>query len=236
MHEIDFLKVVSDESDVCSYLPQQVARLPLNIPSAGLTAKQFDELLAAGYRRSGWFFYRTQCANCSACEPLRIEVATFQPTRSQRRAKKLGDRNLRTEFALPSVDARRLEIFNEHRLQRQLSQDLETVDESDYQSFLINSYTDVGELSLWLDDQLVAVSITDVGETSLSAVYCYFDPEYAWLSPGTYAILQQIELAQARGFRWLYLGLLVAANSHLKYKANYRPHQRRIAGSWYTFE
>ncbi len=236
MREIDFLKVISDEPDVCSYLPDQISRLPLNVPAEGLTAEQFDWLLEAGYRRSGWFFYRTQCPNCNACEPLRIEVAEFQPSRSQRRAQRLGDGKLRTEVAPPSVDARRLEIFNLHRTQRNLSHGEEMVDESEYRAFLLNSYADVAELSLWLDDELIAVSITDVGAASLSAVYCFFDPQYAWLNPGTYAILQQIKLARMRGFHWLYLGLMVADNQHLKYKANYRPHQRLIGGRWKSFE
>ncbi len=236
MHEIDFLRVVSDEQDDCSYLPHQIARLPLCVPAAGLSAQQFDLLLEAGYRRSGWFFYRTQCPHCTACEPLRLEAIAFRPSRSQRRAQKIGDQHLRTEIAPPSIDPRRLELFNRHRTERGLCHGEGTVGESEYRSFLINSCTAVVEFAMWHDDQLIGVSIADVGESSLSAVYCFFDPDYAWLNPGTYAILQQIGLAQSRGFRWLYLGLMVAANSHLNYKANYRPHQRLIAGNWEQFD
>lgn len=235
MHEIDFLRVVSDEQELCSYLPQQTSRLPLQVPLGDLSAQQFDRLLEAGYRRSGWFFYRTQCPNCRACEPLRLEVNCFQPSRSQRRAQKRGAEHLRIEIAAPAVDTRRVELFNRHRVERGLSREGGVVGEHDYRSFLINSYTEVSELSLWVEDKLIGVSITDVGLTSLSAVYCFFDPDYEWLNPGTYAILQQIRLAQALGFRWLYLGLMVSANSHLQYKANYRPHQRLINGSWELF-
>jgi len=195
-----------------------------------------DQMLALGYRRSGWFFYKTQCPNCAACEPLRLEVAHFQASRSQRRAQNRGDRFLQTRIGPPTIDARRLELFNRHRMERQLSQEDGPVDSSEYQAFLVNSYTSVLELSLWLDEKLIAVSITDVGRHSLSAVYCYFDPDHAELSPGTYAILQQLNLARDRGFRWLYLGLMVAANAHLKYKTNFRPHQRLIADQWQVFD
>jgi arginyl-tRNA--protein-N-Asp/Glu arginylyltransferase len=235
VHELDFLKVVSDDTDVCSYLPQQIARMPLKVPTARLTPEQLDQMLAGGYRRSGWFFYKTQCPSCVACEPLRIEVEQFQPSRSQRRAQKRGDQLLQTRISHPTVDERRLELFNRHRMERQLSQGDGPVGMADYQSYLINSYTTVLELSLWLDERLIAVSITDVGLDSLSAVYCYFDPDHADLNPGTYAILQQVHLARTRGFRWLYLGLMVAANAHLKYKANFRPHQRLIGGQWQLF-
>lgn len=210
--------------------------MPLAVPTSGLTPDRFDLLLEAGYRRSGWFFYYTNCAHCSACEPLRLKVANFQPSRSQRRAQKLGDRHLRTKVHAPIVDPQRLELFNRHRTERDLSHGESDVGEAEYRSFLINSHVDVAELSLWYEERLIAVSITDLGATSLSAVYCFFDPDFAWLNPGTYAILQQIAIAQRRGFDWLYLGMMVAENSHLKYKANYRPHERRIAGQWIAFD
>mgnify|MGYP003381445449 CR=1 FL=1 len=209
--------------------------MPLEVPTSGLTPERFDRLLEAGYRRSGWFFYRTQCPHCSACEPLRLEVAQFHPSRSQRRAQKIGDQYLRTEVSAPVVDARRLVLFNRHRTERELSHGEAQVGESEYRSFLINSHADVAELSLWYEERLLAVSITDVGAESLSAVYCFFDPDFAWLNPGTYAILQQVAIARGRGFRWLYLGMMVADNSHLRYKANYRPHERRIHGQWVHF-
>ena len=109
-------------------------------------------------------------------------------------------------------------------------------DEHDYRSFLINSYCQVIELSFWYGETLIAISIADVGSSSLSAVYCFFAPEFSWMSPGTYAILKQIELAQTSRRRWIYLGMYVAANRHLKYKANYGPHQRLIGGQWLDFE
>ncbi|MEO8269147.1 MAG: arginyltransferase [Aureliella sp.] len=236
MQQIDFLSLVSDEQNVCSYLPDQTARMPLEVPTSELTPERFDRLLEAGYRRTGWFFYRTQCQHCSACEPLRLEVSQFRPTRSQRRAQKLGDRSLRIEVSTPVVDSKRLELFNRHRAERELSHGEARLDATQYRSFLVNSHTDVAELSLWYAERLIAVSITDVGFESLSAVYCFFDPDYAWLSLGTYAILQQVAIARGRGFRWLYLGMMVAGNSHLNYKANYRPHERRISGLWRRFE
>ncbi len=242
---LDFLRVVIDESDVCPYLPEQTARMPLCVPSVALTGEQVDRLLDAGYRRSGWFYYRTQCPSCSACEPLRIDVSQFEPSRSQRRAMKLGNQHFSLEWRKPTIDAQRLRLFNKHRRERALDRGNAAASASDYQSFLLNASCQVLELGLHYQQQLVAISITDLGANSLSAVYCFFDPEYAWLSPGTYAILQQIELgkmllAQATAGQpaftpWLYLGLYVQQNSHLNYKAKFLPHQRRIGGTCGTF-
>ncbi len=210
--------------------------MPLSTPYGPLTPEQLDQLLEAGYRRSGRFFYYTRCPQCAACQPLRLEVVKFHASRSQRRAQKLGDARLRAQFAEPSIDPQRLHLFNRHRHERQLSLDDTDVGESDYRSFLGDSQADSLELSLWFEGELIAVSIFDVGATSLSAVYCYFDPDFSWLSPGTYAILQQLAFARLRGMRWLYLGMMVSENTHLNYKLKYRPHERRIAGQWTAFE
>jgi arginine-tRNA-protein transferase len=135
-----------------------------------------DELLSRGYRRSGRFFYRTQCPACSACESTRLNPATFRPTRSQRRAGKKGDEHLETRIGVPVVDQRRLDLFNQHRQQRKLDHGGAPVDAADYSGFLLSAPCDSVELSFWLEDELIAISITDVASESFSAVYCYFDP------------------------------------------------------------
>ena len=235
MQQLNFLKLIVDETSVCPYLTGQTARMPLSLPQGNVTGEQFDAILAAGYRRSGWFFYRTQCKACQACEPLRIEVARFDESRSMRRARRLGDEHLQMQIAAPILNDERLRVFNAHRAGRKLDRGEPEADASDYSSFLLNSFCEVMELSFWDGDRLVAVTITDVGETSLSAVYCYFDPAYSWLSPGTYAILQQISFAQKDCFKWLYLGMFVAGNSHLCYKSRFGPHERLRNGQWDAF-
>ena len=235
MQQLDFLKLIVDESSVCPYLNGQTARMPLSLPDGKVTGHQFDLILSAGYRRSGWFFYRTHCQTCRACEPLRIEVAKFNESRSMRRVRRLGDEHLQMQVAAPVLDDERLRVFNAHRAGRKLDRGEPEADASDYSSFLLNSACEVLELSFWDRDRLVAVSITDVGENSLSAVYCYFDPAYSSLSPGTYAILNQISLATKDGYKWVYLGMFVADNAHLCYKARFGPHERLRDGQWQPF-
>lgn len=235
MQQLNFLKLIVDESSVCPYLNGQTARMPLSLPEGNVTGDQFDAILAAGYRRSGWFFYRTQCKACHACEPLRIEVANFNESRSMRRVRRLGDEHLQMQVAAPVLDDERLRVFNAHRAGRKLDRGEPEADASDYASFLLNSFCEVLELSFWDGDKLVAVAITDVGDKSLSAVYCYFDPAYSWLSPGTYSILSQTSLAKKDGYKWLYLGMFVADNAHLCYKARFGPHERLRSGQWQPF-
>jgi leucyl-tRNA---protein transferase len=243
VQQIAFLKVVSDGTDVCPYLPDQTARMPLSLATSEITPEKLDALLAAGYRRSGWYYYRTHCPRCAACEPVRIEAARFSPSRSQRRTWTRGNQHLRITWDQPQLDMHRVRLFNKHRQIRNLGSGEGGVTAADYQSFLVNASCQVVELQLWYENQLVAVSITDIGENSLSAVYCFFDPDFSWLGLGTYAILCQIEAAvrptQNMPFgakRWVYLGLYVERNQHLNYKSRFAPQQRFINGAWREFE
>lgn len=231
---LDYLLTFSDSCSECSYLPGRTARLPMSLPVRPISCERFDELMELGYRRSGMMFYRTRCPGCQACEALRVNVNQFRPNRSQRRAEARSS-ELRFELSSPVVDSIRVKLFNEHRQARGLAQSELPVTEDDYQSFLLGAPNLSYELSLWQEDRLLAIAITDWGKQSLSAVYCFFDPEFQRCSLGTVCILKQIELAQINRHDWLYLGFYVAENSHLSYKANFRPHQRRIEGRWLDF-
>ncbi|MFM7932258.1 MAG: hypothetical protein ACKO9Q_31470 [Pirellula sp.] len=49
-------------------------------------------------------------------------------------------------------------------------------------------------------------------------------------------MLKQIEMAQTIGLQWVYLGLYVEQNSHLNYKARFKPQERFIKSKWIEFE
>ena len=226
------LSVVQDQPQPCPYLPNLMARMPLRLPIGKLSGEMSDALLALGYRRSGDFVYRTQCANCEACEPTRVRVQDFVWTDSLRRVLKRGDATIQVRAGTTQSDPQRVALFNAHRLGRHLARDEEPIDEEGYRSFLVDSCCDTVELSFWLEDRLAAISIVDQTRYSLSAVYTYFDPQLARFSLGTYAILKQFERAQRLNLQYVYLGMYVAANPHLNYKARFLPQQRYIAGQW----
>jgi arginine-tRNA-protein transferase len=230
------LKKVIDQPSVCPYLEGRTARMPLEMPSRQIAPAGLDALLDAGYRRSGWFYYRTACPGCQACEPLRVDVPKFTESRSLRRVLKRGDAALKVVIGRPQCDASRLRLFNLHRNQRNMARDDGDATAEDYNAFLVASWNATSEISYWLQGRLAAVAVVDVGTESLSAVYCYFDPELDYLSLGTYSILTQVRIARARHMRWLYLGMYVAQNQHLNYKARYLPHERYQAGSWRRYE
>ncbi len=210
--------------------------MPMVYPLGRLAPEELDQYLAFGRRRSGKFLYHTACPFCSACEPTRIPVNDFAWTRSLNRVLRRGDKELRVEVDYPKVDSVRLGIFNKHRMERGLNEQAGDYSSAEFESFLVASCCETKEFSFWQDDRLVGCAIIDCGKDSLSAVYTYFDPDDARFSPGTYAILKQVELALQTGRRYLYLGLFVARNRHLSYKGRFTPQERYVKRQWLRFE
>ncbi len=226
--------VVYDRTHVCPYLPEQPARLPLRLPSRSLHADELDLRLSAGDRRQGAVLYRTNCPDCTACIPLRIDVGRFAFSRTHQRTLRRGALEFTYEFGPPMVDERRLELYNEHKTQRGLGEPDGLIDESGYRAFLVDTCCDSFEFRILHQGKLVAVSVLDRGFSSLSAVYCYYDPAYSRFGLGTLAILREIELCRAFGMRYLYLGLYVEGSAPMAYKARFFPHQQRRNGIWVT--
>ncbi|TWU33387.1 arginyltransferase [Novipirellula artificiosorum] len=226
------LVVIQDQTQPCPYREGVVARMPLRLPIGNVTPEIMDKMLAMGFRRSGDFVYRTECPECRECQPTRVKVAEFEWTRSLRRVLKRGDRDLNCRWGHPSVDSNRVEMFNDHRQVRSLGGFDEPVDQDGYRAFLCNTCCDTRELAIYRGEKLVALSIVDVGRESTSAVYTHFRPEESVYSLGTYAVLKQIQWANETDRPFVYLGMFVAENRHLNYKARYRHQQRFVAEQW----
>lgn len=242
MRELDLLPsippeiVVLDEEDACTYLPAERARQPLRMPVRALSRAELDARLAAGDRRYGRFLYNQECPRCRACEALRVDVARFRPSRTQRRVKARGDARLRVEIGGVVCDEARVALFSKHEAERGLRRRAEAITLEGYARFLADSCAETFELRYLEEGRLAGVAVVDRGATSLSAVYTFFDPALESLSPGVYSILTEIELCRRWGLDWLYLGLYVAACKELAYKAEYAPNERRVRGAWTRFE
>jgi len=186
----------------------------------------------------GRALYHTACPSCRACEGIRVPVAAFRPTRSQRRTVSRWPEEGRIEIGPATATAEKVAMFNAHKEERGLIEaDDEPMSVPAYAAWLVQSCFDTIEMRYLLGDRLVGVGIVDLGERSASSVYFYFDPdpEIARLSPGVYSVLQEIELCRRTGRDYLYLGLYVEGCDRLDYKARYTPHERLVDGDWRRF-
>lgn len=230
--------IVYDEPHACHYLPDQTARLPLRFPIRKLTAHELDQSFAEGDRRQGALLYRTHCPACVACEPIRVDVRAFRPSATHRRVLAAGDRAFDVTTARPSYSDEKLALYEKHKSGRGLDTGDEPLDGRGYRAFLVDTCCDTIEISVRdkATGALVAVALADRAATSLSAVYCHWDPAWSRSSPGAYAILREMDLCRRWGLDWLYLGLYVMGNAHMAYKARWFPHERLVDGAWRRFE
>jgi arginine-tRNA-protein transferase len=229
--------VVRDEEEACVYLSGRRARQPLRAPVRPLTGAEFDARLADGDRRAGPLLYNQACPACAACEAIRVDVNAFAPSRSQRRAQATAAPAVTVQLGPIEADQARLDLYRAHERGRGLDRDgRPPIDMLGYESAFALSCVEGFEVRYFVADRLAGVAITDRGARALSAVYTFWDPTHAALSLGTYSILQQIQLARRWGLDWLYLGLAIRDNHSMAYKLAFRPHERRIDGTWRRFE
>ncbi|KAK7483279.1 hypothetical protein BaRGS_00025446 [Batillaria attramentaria] len=79
-----------------------------------------------------------------------------------------------------------------------------------------------------LDGKIIAVGVVDVLPHCVSSVYLYYDPDYSFLSLGTYSALREIAFVRelqksAQDLKWYYMGFYIHSCPKMRYKGQYYP-------------
>ena len=215
----------------CGYLKDQSAQSLIAAPHHLISTKIYSGLIQQGFRRSGKFAYRPHCEHCNACIAVRVPVQTFTPSRSQKRALK-QHANLHVQMRPLQFQQAHFELYLAYQIARHDVEDDEAKNLEEYRNFLTQSNIESYLLEFIEDGQLKMVSVVDVVDDGVSAVYTFYDTTDKKASYGTYNVLWQIEWAKSLGLPFLYLGYWIAASPKMAYKQLFQPQQKLIDGEW----
>ncbi len=184
--------------------------------------EQMDSLWANGWRHFGTHFFRYNVGflrdELRLVLPLRIELANFRLSKSQRRVLRRNE-DLNFDIVPIAIGPEAEDLFERHKTRFDHG-----VPDSLY-NFLSpnpsNSPCHAKQVIVRDNSTLVAISYMDVGFHSTSGIYAMFEPAMTGRSLGIFTLLKEIEYSIKHGKEFYYLGYAYAGRSFYDYKKRF---------------
>ncbi|WP_226661355.1 arginyltransferase [Microbulbifer aggregans] len=220
--QLDSIRLLATLPHPCGYLEDREATTVFVDPEAPVDQALYSRLSELGFRRSGNYLYRPQCATCNACIASRVPVELFTPNRNQRRCWR---RNSDLEILHQTdIDTEEHYALYAHYLeQRHADGEMYPPSRDQFRSFLNNPWGTTKYLEFRDRGRLIAVAVTDVLSAGISAIYTFYDPDAERRSLGSYSILYQIDWARRLGLASVYLGYWIESCQKMAYKSHFQP-------------
>ena len=208
----------------CAYIPGK--SMQMHAKQVENISKTFATTVAQrGWRRFGRTFVYPDCFGCTECKSIRIDVANYKYSKSQR---KTINKNEETKISIqePRVTQDRIDLYNKYHLYKAHRDGWKHQDitkQEYFDNFVDGAYDFGKELLYFIDNKLVGVDLIDILDDGISSIYCYYDPDYPKFSLGTYSLLYEIKLAEMLGLEWVYLGYWVDGCKAFEYKEKFQP-------------
>ncbi|HEX4085643.1 MAG TPA: arginyltransferase [Chthoniobacteraceae bacterium] len=212
----------------CAYLEGRPAMLDVRLLT-DVSPQETEHLVERGWRRFGPEYFRPICRGCAACISLRVPVAQFRFSKSQRRVVRKCDA-VKVEIANPRADAIRVALYRKWHTYREKACGWQEnpLDEEGYRRQFCFPHSCGREMTYWIDGRLAGVGLVDEMPQSISSTYFFFDPDFARLSLGVYSALCEISLAIQLRKDFVYFGYRVDGCKSLMYKGGFHPHELLI--------
>ncbi|MCF6304908.1 MAG: arginyltransferase [Rhodobacteraceae bacterium] len=215
----------------CPYLPDREERKLFTTLDGYAALELNDALSHQGFRRSQNVIYRPSCSSCSACQSARVKVAGFSPSKSQKRVLRRNAKLVRN-IKRPWATEAHYDLFSTYLESRHAEGGMAGMEVEEFAAMIEESPVNSQLVEYTLEDELVAVCLTDSLSDGLSMVYSFFKPELARNSIGTYIILDHIRIAQELNMPFVYLGYWVQNSPKMDYKSKFQPLETFQAGQW----
>jgi len=219
----------------CPYLPEQQSRNAFVDTAVPINTELYTVLLHNGFRRSGADIYRPYCKQCQACTPVRVVVADFQASRSQRRTGK-RNQDLHWQIEKPPLSETHYQLYARYLEARHADGGMYPPDRQQFDRFLTADWADTELLCLYHQQRLLGVMVADRALDGLSAVYSFFDPDASNRSLGVQLVLSLLEYTRALGLPYCYLGYFISNCAKMNYKTQYRPIEALLDGKWLPYQ
>lgn len=229
--DLESLQFFQTQPHACSYLEDETASTVFLSPKQTIDRALYAQLSEYGFRRSGTHIYKPLCADCKACVPMRIPVALFMPSRSQKRTWK---RNQDVVMSITdSIDTdEHYSLYERYINQRHHDGDMYPPSKEQFTNFLGTHWHSTRYYEFRIDDRLIAVSVADIMDNGISAVYTYYDPAQEKRSLGSLAILFLVREAKKLHLNSVYLGYWIKDSNKMNYKSAYRPLEIQSGDHW----
>jgi len=215
----------------CGYISGQDAQSIVATPYKNINRKIFEGLVIEGFRRSGSFVYKPNCKNCNACVPIRLLASKFFASRSQKRTTKYLDK-LTVKILPLNFNEEHFELYVHYQNKRHLDTGRSEDELGDYNDFLIKSNVESKLVEFRLGNELKIVTIVDIVDDGISAVYTFYDCSNRKLSLGTISIVWLLDFCKKQNLSFLYLGYWIHESKKMKYKTNFKPYELLLEGVW----
>ena len=231
MTKITLLK--PEQSHACGYFSDRQSHSLYVDPRLEPAIELLTQLNLNGFRRSGKLIYRPDCEGCNACQPVRIPVRQFKLKKSYKRTLR-NAKHWTLSVEMPS--AALYSDYANYISQRHADGSMYPPSYDQYKEFLVDGHDNHRFLVARENGEFRACLVFDLFLDGLSSVYCFFDPDYEALSPGSFMILKITQICQLMGLPWHYLGYWVEGSRKMEYKSRYRPLHIFKNDQWQSFE
>lgn len=213
-------------------------------PIPQLSPAVFDKYMEKGWRFLGEIMLRHNALmykdEFTLTVPLRIRLDGFSFSKSQAKVLRTHREYFKFQIAPIEVTSEKNQLFLRHCNRFEFGNhytDLSTFITPKSRFLPVQGW----EIEVYDQSDLVACSYIHLGEHSICATYCFFDPDYTQFSLGNFTMFLEIELAMRLKKQWYYVGYAHQTPSQFDYKYNFNnlesmdwvteqwvPHPRRI--------